>query len=413
MAFHLFRREKDPLQAVGPEVREAGSAEDDDSLAAEPEEVEQMAREPLKVEREKIDIHDDAARLAYLERLYEAIQEAKRQCGEIKFEYGQVTSYLKDIQLIDQAPDEEKQGIYAAAHQIVEITKERQLAQRKKYKMTDAQKRAMENHEEVVGADIRKLRGYEDYQIKIKNDLRQLGGEKNLLLADKRDIIRRQGMLKAIGKSLTIILVAIGAMLLALLFCFKVDITVPFVATAAFAFVIAAIILNEARKNRIDMVITEKKCNRAIFLSNRVKIKYFNNVRTLDYMCHKYQVRNATELDFVYGEYRKAKKEWAKQRESTLRLKENNQILMYELQRLGVKDRDIWFAQAAALVEPKEMVEVRHDLNVQRQKLREQLDYNMGIMEECLEEMEVIRNTKPEYALEVGRILGGEDGKGG
>ena len=130
------------------------------------------------------------------------------------------------------------------------------------------------------------------------------------------------------------------------------------------------------------MAITEKKCNRAIFLSNRVKIKYVNNVRTLDYLCHKYQIRNATELDFVYGQYLKAKREWARQRESTIQINENNKILMNELQRLGVKDRDIWFAQARALVEPKEMVEVRHDLNVRRQKLRDQLDYNTGIMED-------------------------------
>ena len=153
------------------------------------------------------------------------------------------------------------------------------------------------------------------------------------------------------------------------------------------------------------MAITEKKCSRAILLSNRVKIKHVNNTRTLDYMYHKYQVRNAAELDFVYGEFRKAKREWAKQRESTIRLNENNQILMHELERLGVKDCDIWFAQAKALVEPKEMVEVRHDLNVRRQKLRDQMDYNTRIMEQCLEEMEKIRDESPDYAAEVERIL--------
>lgn len=37
------------------------------------------------------------------------------------------------------------------------------------------------------------------------------------------------------------------------------------------------------------------------------------------------------------------------------------------------------------------MVEVRHDLNVRRQKLREQMDYNTGIMEQCLDEIDKIR----------------------
>ncbi len=404
MAIQLFRR-KNRTESDGQGeqlVPESQTEEIQELVLQEPG----VGDKALKIEKEKVDLKNDSARIAYLQRLYEAIQEAKNQCGDIKYEYAQVTSYLRDIQLIDQAPPEEKTELYAAARRIVELMAERQRLQRQKYKMTDAQKRMMENNEASVPEDCSKLKGYEDYQIKIKNDLRQLGSEKNLLLADKRDIIRRQRALKTIGKVLSLILVAVGTMMLALLYLFQIDIAVPFVATAAFAFVIAAIILNEARKNRIDMVITEKKCNRAVFLSNRVKIKYVNNVRTLDYMYHKYQVRNATELEFVYGQYRKAKKEWAKQRESTVLLNESNQVLLRELQRLGLKDRDIWFAQAKALVDPKEMVEVRHELNVRRQKLREQLDYNTGVMEDCLEEMETIRDKKPEYAEEVERILG-------
>ena len=255
----------------------------------------------------------------------------------------------------------------------------------------------------IVEDDIKKLTEYEEYQMKIKQDLRQLSGEKNLLLADKQDIIHRQGMLKVLGKCLTALLIATFAMLAVLMACFKVNINVAFVVTVFVTFVFAAIILNEARKNRIDMVITEKKGNRAIFLLNRVKIKYVNNVRTLDYMYHKYQVRNAAELSFVRTQYVRAKREWERQRESSIRIHEANQVVLQELRKL----EDIWLGQVEALVEPKEMVEVRHDLNVRRQKLREQMDYNTGIMEQCLDEIDKIRSKKPEYAVEVERILGG------
>lgn len=407
MAFQFFRRKRRKHEEEAAESAEQESLAQEEGLPQDDVlAVDRMVREPITVEKEKINIHNDASRIAYLQRLHENILEGKRQCGSIKFEYGQVTSYLKDIQLIEQAPEEEKKELYGAANRIVELTEERLRLQKQTYKMTDAQKRAMENYEHLVEQDIKNLLEYEDFQVKIKHDLRQLGSEKNLLLADKREIVRGQKTLKSIGKALIGILAAIGAMLAALQFLFRVDITMPFLVTVVFAFAVALIILNEARKNRIDMIITEKKCNRAIYLSNKVKIKYVNNVRTIDYMCHKYQVRNATELDFVYGQYRKAKREWARQREGTIQLNENNQILMRELERLGVKDREIWFAQAKALVEPKEMVEVRHDLNLRRGKLREQLDYNTGVMEECLEEMERIRDENPEYAEEVERILG-------
>lgn len=399
----LFHRKK-KNDLVADAAKESINEEQPSAL------LQELEREPVKVEMEKVDLHNDKARLDYLGRLYEGIQEAKRQCEDIKFEYGQVTSYLKDIQLIDQAPEEEKGKLLTAAQLIQELTKERRKLQKKEYKFTDGQRRAMENYEDIVDKDIQNLLEYEDFQMKIKHDMRQLSGEKNLLLADKKDIIRRQRMLKTIGKCLTALLIATGAMLAALAYCFKVDIGMPFVGAVAVTFVIAVLILNESRKNRIDMVITEKKCNRAIFLSNRVKIKYVNNVRTLDYMYHKYQVRNATELDFVHSQYVRAKREWAKQRESSIRINECNQIVLAELRRLGVKDCDIWLGQAAALVEPKEMVEVRHDLNVRRQKLREQLDYNTSVMEDCLEEMEKIRSMKPEYAVEVERILGGMNG---
>ncbi|MBO5489768.1 MAG: hypothetical protein J5972_07690 [Eubacterium sp.] len=393
MALHLFKRKKKKIEEDVLEKNDIA-------------EVDRIVKEPVKVEKEKVDLNNRESRINYIQRLHESIQEAKRQCGEIKFEYGQVTSYLKDIQLIDQAPAEEKQELYRAAYRIVDLKNERSHIQKKQYKITDGQKRAIENEENKVETDIQKLLEYEDYQLKIKNDLRQLSSEQALLTMDKRDIIRNQGTLKSIGKILAGILVAVGAMLVALALAFKVDITVPFIVTVSFAFVIAAIILNEARKNRIDMVITEKKCNRAIYLGNKVKIKYVNNVRTLDYMYAKYQVRNATELDFVYGQYLKAKREWEKQRESTLLLDEQNEILLAELERIGVRDREIWFAQAIALIDPREMVEIRHELNQQRKKLREQLEYNTDIMQACLEEIEKIRDKNPEYEKEVEQILG-------
>ena len=367
----------------------------------------ELEQEMVRVEKEKVDLRNDKERIAYLEHLCESIKEAKKQCEDIKFEYGQVTSYLKDIQLIDRAPKEEQEKLLAAAKQIVELTKERKKSQKQEYKFTEAQRRAMDNYEDVVEDDIKKLTEYEEYQMKIKQDLRQLSGEKNLLLADKQDIIHRQGMLKVLGKCLTALLIATFAMLAVLMACFKVNINVAFVVTVFVTFVFAAIILNEARKNRIDMVITEKKGNRAIFLLNRVKIKYVNNVRTLDYMYHKYQVRNAAELSFVRTQYIRAKREWERQRESSIRIHEANQVVLQELRKLEVKDCDIWLGQVEALVEPKEMVEVRHDLNVRRQKLREQMDYNTGIMEQCLDEIDKIRSKKPEYAVEVERILGG------
>jgi hypothetical protein len=226
-----------------------------------------------------------------------------------------------------------------------------------------------------------------------------------MLLGDKREIIKKQSTLRLVSKVLGVILVLFGILLFTIMLAEKVDIRVPFIATVAFAFVVTLMIVIEAMKNRTDMVITERKCNRAIALLNRVKIKYVNNTRTIDYMSSKYHVRNATELAFVYEQYSKAKREWAKQREDAFRLNEKNELLMEQLKKLGVLDREIWIGQAVAIADPREMVEVRHDLNTRRQKLRSQIDYNNNIMKDFMGEMERIRNLKPEYAQEIEDVL--------
>ncbi len=395
MAFKwLFKKKK-------AEVKEAPEIPEDAAHISE------QAKPENKVVLEKVnvDLKNRAVRLDYIKRLYDGIKEAQRQCDDIKAEYGQVTSYLKDIQLMDQAAPEDKKVLLETAQSIVELTKERERLKRRKFKFTDAQKLALESFEPKVPQDLNNLKEYEDYQIKIKNDMRQLETEKGILLSDKRDIVKRQSTLRLVSKALALLLFTFGVLILTIALVFEADMRVPFVATASFALIVLGIIVFEARKNRTDMVITERKCNRAISLANRVKIKYVNNTKTIDYMYSKYKVRNATELEFVYDQYQKAKREWARRREDAFLLNEKNEILLHELEILGVKDREIWFNQAAALVDPKEMVEVRHGLNERRQKLRDQIDYNNGLMKDFLNELERIRNKSPEYAQEIEEVL--------
>ena len=82
------------------------------------QEADREVKEVVTVEKEKVNLSDPQARLQYVKRLHEGILEADKQCENIKFEYGQVTSYLKDIQILDQAPEEEKKTLKAAAFRL-------------------------------------------------------------------------------------------------------------------------------------------------------------------------------------------------------------------------------------------------------------------------------------------------------
>lgn len=357
------------------------------------------------LEAEKVNLSDTQTRITYITHLYEQIKEAKKQCEDTKFDYGQATSYLKDIQLIDAAPEEERKVIRDVAEEIHKLTQERNRIQKQKYKITDSQRFAIETNEEHIDDDVRKLQEYENYLIQVKNDLRQLSSEKSMLLSDKRDIVESQSVLRVLSKSVAIISISMLALIITVFFCFEVEITYPFIGLVGFIFISLLFIVFESRKNRTRMVLTERKCNRAITLSNKVKIKYVNTVNVIDSICNRYGVRNGMELEFVSGQYKKAKRELSREQESTKLLAKYNQVLVHELQKLGVKDREIWFYQAEALVSDKEMVEVRHRLNTERQMLRKRLDYNAGIMEKCLHEMEKIRSINAEYEQDVENVL--------
>lgn len=94
----------------------------------------------------------------------------------------------------------------------------------------------MENFETKAADDVKKLKKFEDYQIKVKNDLHQLESEKQLLKSDKRDIINKQGTLRVVSKVLAGILLVFALLMLTIRLAFEVDVTVPVIATAAFAF---------------------------------------------------------------------------------------------------------------------------------------------------------------------------------
>ena len=54
-----------------------------------------------------------------------------------------------------------------------------------------------------------------------------------------------------------------------------------------------------------------------------------------------------------------------------------------------------------ALLDPREMVEIRHDLILQRQALRRQMDYNGALAEDSRREIMDIVKKYPAYAAEI------------
>lgn len=103
----------------------------------------------------------------------------------------------------------------------------------------------------------------------------------------------------------------------------------------------------------------------------------------------------------------KAKDEEKRYKNNTDLLNFYNERLVELLKGFKVSDAEIWIYQAMAIIDNKEMVEVRHRLNVRRQKLRDRIDYNIGLKESNKKDIEKIMEKTPELESEIREIVSG------
>ena len=89
---------------------------------------------------------------------------------------------------------------------------------------------------------------------------------------------------------------------------------------------------------------------------------------------------------------------------STLDLDSFGKLLKI-LKRYQLKDPDRWTHQALAIIDNKEMVEIRHGLIVRRQSLRSQLDYNQKVAETASNEIREVATLYPQYKGEISDLL--------
>jgi hypothetical protein len=183
------------------------------------------------------------------------------------------------------------------------------------------------------------------------------------------------------------------------------NMTIPFLLTVLMGMASVLYIFMEARKNAYDIQVVQMKLNREVMLMNKVKIKSVNNRNYLEYTYSKYMIDNYEQFKILWEEYVKVKDEARRYQSNTELLEFNNNELVHTLKKFGIADADIWIYQPTALLDNKEMVEVRHRLNVRRQKLRERIDLNAKQKEEAVSSIRMLIKTYPDCAEEAERLM--------
>ena len=150
---------------------------------------------------------------------------------------------------------------------------------------------------------------------------------------------------------------------------------------------------------------TEVKLNKTTAVLNKIKIKYVNAANVLSYVYDKYKIKSSYELGRKYELYLEMKDERQRALRITSSLNDAQNHLLELLGRLGMQDANIWLSQTKGLYNRSEMVEIRHELTVRRQKLRTQIEYNETRIEDAKDNIRRATKIRPEFTDEVVEIL--------
>lgn len=343
-----------------------------------------------------------------LDRCEQVLQNA-REIDDGKKEYHIITAYLNDIETIENLPPDKKAEIERAAENVTRLNIARDQFLNTSRKISDTQFQMFQRQEDEIPDAVRRLRENENYQMTIRRDMQYLEGEKQEWEIQKSDRRRERKLLQRVSYILLTVVLTIAILLLVLSFGFDYNTRYIWIATTAVSFLAAAFILLRLETGRRDIRQAEVNINYAITLLNKVKIKYVNIKNAVDYTCEKYHVRDSRELSYQWDMYQEAVREQEKYRQTNEDLKYYYDSLVGLLQKCRLYDARVWIEQPQALVEPKEMVEIKHDLLVRRQKLRSKIAYNLEMVKNGRKEIDTMLQTHKEDSPQLREMLASID----
>jgi len=334
---------------------------------------------------------------------YENALDAKLEAEQ---EYEAVMSYLTDIQKLDELMPEQRKEAEELADNIIRLNEERIRYQEKENEgLSPARFLQMERYEKDVESSLKTLKEQEQYREIINRDVRNLEGEKGAIAYEREEAQKQLQFFKKLSIALVLIVCVIFIGLMYLMQKSGVTLMIPLLVTGTLALALAAYIVTAVRKLRYTLAFTEAKANKAIQLMNKVKIKLVACVGAIDYVYEKYGVNSSRELEYLWEQYYKVKVKREEYRKNTELLERYNAALVECLQRLGLKDAEVWVYQPEAIVDAREMVEVRHHMNERRRKVKERVenaDKGFGLAQKELKEFTL---AYPQFAVDMQVLL--------
>ena len=382
-----------------------GYEEEDLELEWESASIENWDWDTLMKDRNLLKMQDEVERQKFIRSCVEQMQNASRELGRVSEEYNTVTAYLKDIEEIEALPEAEAKCVKDNAKKIQIYEKATKEYREKKGRLTEFQFLQMEKYEHIMPKPYKDIKEAEEYRALVKGDLSKLEGEKHAYQYRRaelvNDIANAKGMIKICAMALVVCLF----MLLVLQYGFEMDTQIGYILTIGVGATALTVLYVKYLDYINQLERTEKGINRIILLKNTVNIRYVNNRNLLDYLYLKYKVSSGKELLTIWEKYQQEKEERLRDIENCEELEYHKKALITVLRRYQLYDPDIWLHQTAALLDAKEMVEIRHGLVDRRQKLRTQMEYNKRLATDAQKEIESTIENYPQYREQIAEMV--------
>ncbi|MCR4843062.1 MAG: hypothetical protein K5840_07365, partial [Eubacterium sp.] len=329
---------------------------------------------------DKIDKRAEA--VACCERIMEHMNEMKSQ----KNEYEVVTGYLNDAEKLENLPPEDHQELEDMAAKVLMFTKRREGLLNQKQRLPQARIDDFEAAADDIPAQIERLKSNEAYQAVVKRDMQYLEGEKQSQIMAMEGARRGQKILYRV-MIVTSVLFAIWV-IFSLGVTIMTDYDITLISAIIGALMGGSVFAAFLKVNSYHKTVKYSQAclNKAIVMLNRMKAKYVSITNAVDYVYDKYDVHSSYELEYLWEQYQIALREREETERANAQMEEHKRKLLHILRKHDLSGTLIWVNQCLAFIDPREMVEVRHKMVEQRQKIRAR-------MEMQLEEIKVERDN--------------------
>ncbi|MCR4787119.1 MAG: hypothetical protein K5888_00895 [Lachnospiraceae bacterium] len=353
-------------------------------------------------DRDDLKITNKKSRQEYVRGCLEQIAEASTEVEKLQIEYNVVTDHLRDMEEIEALPEPQAELIKEYARKIDSLKGKQEGYLKRTVHMDEAKYRALERMEDELAEGYEKLSEAENYQQLIKRDLKKLENEKQAYFFRKSELKRTLEDCKSMAIVCAVAVVVCIVILLVMHYGFKLDTTIGYLATALAGAVGITMIFIRHNDSSKELKQVGNGISKLIRLQNTVKIRYVNNTNLLDYLYVKYGASSAKELGKDYEQFLEERKEREKYEEAVTDLDKCEKDMIFELRKYRIKDPAIWLHQTEAILDKKEMVEIRHKLIIQRQSLRRRMDYNKQVIAaKAQDEIKDLVDKYPKYAKEI------------